>query len=195
MKPKLILLLLTVLLAGCIRYAPNVQIRPSAVPEKRLTKTAIAPSSAPGESGSGNDPWKICADLIDSEPVLMRVSELDHEEFSRRVRITYMIRDEAAVSAEIAARCMNGKVYVCESNDQQNCLEKLDFSTEPIELLSELCAQPELDGMIPAGAAIGWNSAYQWICQDGQAVPLRQIAEADAAGYDRSIWKEIPAPE
>ena len=195
MKPKLILLLMTVLLAGCIRYAPNVQIRPSAVPEKRLTKAAIAPSSAPGEPGSGNDPWKVCADLIDSEPLLMRVSELDHEEFSRRVRITYMIRDEAAVSAEIAARCMNGKVYVCEANDQQNCLEKLDFSTEPIELLSELCAQPELDGMIPAGAAIGWNSAYQWICQDGQAIPLRQIAEADAAGYDRSVWKEIPAPE
>ncbi len=195
MTLKRLLILIPIILCGCVRHDNNVLIRPSAVPSKVLTKTAIAPLSAPRVPGSDNDPWNDCTELVDTEPVLMKVSDIENEEFRRRIQITCMIRNEAADKTVIARRCMNGKVYICENNGQHFCLEKLDFSTEPPEVLSELCAQPELDGMIPASTAIGWNSAYQWVCRDGEAVLLRQIAEADAAGYDRSIWKEIPAPE
>ncbi len=195
MKLSRMLSLILIFLCGCIHHETNVQIRPSAAPDRTLTKTAIAPAAASRRPEPGNDPWAVCAELPDSEPVLMKVSKLENEEFRRRVQITFMIRNEAADTVSVASRCMNGKVYVCSAEEQQNCLEKLDFSTEPVESLAELCAVPELDGLVPALSAIGWNSAYAWICRDGEAVILRQAAEADAAGYDSSIWTEIPAPD
>ncbi len=195
MKLKRLLLLIPVILSGCVHHSNNVQILPSAVPAKVLTKTAIAPSSESHMPGSDTDPWKECADIVDSEPVLTAVSDLENEEFRLRVQITYMIQIDREETAVIGQRCMNGKVYVCEIKDRQNCIDKLDFSTEPKEVLKELCAKPEFEGMTPDTAAIGWNSAYQWICKDGEAVILRQAAEADAAGYDSSLWKEIPAPQ
>ena len=38
-------------------------------------------------------------------------------------------------------------------------------------------------------------SAYLWTCQDGQPVIAGPAAEVDSAGYDSSIWTEIPKGE
>ena len=168
---------------------------PSAVPEKRLTKTAIAPT-APVRNVSymGIDPWEECAGLSESDPVVQPVSELEPEEFRRRVQITFMVRNEDTETSSAARRCMNGKVYACLMNEDSNCIDKLDLSTEPNEAMELVCADPSLEGWILAPIVTG-QSAYEWTCNDGEPVLIGMRREPDAAGYDRSVWFEIPEPD
>lgn len=196
MKQILLLLLLLLLLCGCVRHDSHLNVRPSAVPGKILTKTAIPPqTSARSVTDPGNDPWEYCAAESDSDPVLLRVSELLPEEYRRRVQISFMIQNEDASSALIAQRCMGGKVYVCQTQEGRDCHSRLDFSAEPNETMLAICAYPEVEGAILTSAVVNWNTAYVWTCHDGKPVISGQEAEADAAGYDRSIWTEIPKPE
>ena len=144
---------------------------------------------------SPGDPWSQCAAEINSEQSLWKVADLAPEEFRRRVQITYMIQDPDIETSFIIERCMNGKVYTCLVNEKTNCVEKLDFSTEPNDTMIEICSNPELDNGILTSKVSGQNSAFEWICRDGAPFITRQIAEADPAGYDKSLWSEIPKPE
>ncbi len=144
---------------------------------------------------SSGSPWSECAAEIDSEQSLWKVSDLAPEEFRRRVQITYMIQDTDAETTFIIQRCMNGKVYTCLVNEKTNCVEKLDFSMEPNDIMIDICTNPELENGILTPRISGRNSAFEWICRDGAPVITRQIAEPDPAGYDRDLWSEIPKPE
>ena len=184
------------LLSGCVRHSADPNIRPSAVPGKRITKTAVPPQiSARSAIDPDSDPWETCEAETDSDPVLLRVADLVPEEYRRRVQISFMIQNEDASSALIAQRCMGGKVYVCQTQEGRDCHSRLDFSAEPNETMLAICAYPEVEGAILTSAVVNWNTVYVWTCHDGKPVISGQEAEADAAGYDRSIWTEIPKPE
>lgn len=183
------------LLSGCVRHSADPNIRPSAVPGKRITKTAVPPQiSARSAIDPDSDPWETCEAETDSDPVLLRVADLVPEEYRRRVQISFMIQNDAADSALIAQRCMNGRVYVCHAEEGKNCHDRLDFSTIPNEMMEAVCAYPELEGGTLPAAVVDRNSAYQWVCHDGQPL-IAGAAEPDRAGYDSAIWTEIPKPE
>ena len=187
--------LLIFFLCGCVRHGGDRFVRPSAVPEKRITKTAIPAGGIPERDLSGDDPWERCRVLINSESDLSAIAGLEPEEFRRRVQITFMVRDADAETSFILSRCMAGKLYACPVSESTNCLEPLNFSTEPNDRMKEICTDPALDGGILTTRMSGINSAFQWVCRNGEPVITAQIAEADAAGYDKSLWFEIPAPE
>ena len=168
---------------------------PSAVPEKRVTKTAIVPTAMTRNiTLPGTDPWEECAELSESDPIVQTVSELETEEFRRRVQITFMVRNEDTENTSIAKRCMSGKVYACLIDENNDCINKLDLSTEANEAMKLVCADPSLEGWILAPVVTG-QSIYEWACKDGEPVLIGLRREADAAGYDRSVWLEIPKPE
>ena len=184
-----------IFLSGCVTHRENVSIRPSAVPEKQLTKTAIAPSSAALEiSYYGEDPWEECEYITESSPSPLPVSDITSEEFRRRVQITFMIPNEETDSTFIAKRCMNGKVYACLMDGENNCSEPLDFSFEANETMQTLCEDPARAGQTLNVREMNRSSAYEWACLEGKPVLIGIRAEADAAGYDKALWKEIPAP-
>lgn len=167
---------------------------PSVEPQKRITKTAIPPETGTSDSlpDISSDPWQHCASVIVSNSFPEKVSEIEDEEFRRRIQITFMIQNEEADYTFIAERCMNGKLYVCQINGLNNCAEKLDFTTTPNDAMKNFCADEDMEGAILHPAALGINSAYEWRCHEGEAVITAQIAEPDTNGYDRSIWFEIP---
>ena len=189
------LLLTSFLLCGCGGRA-SYTIQPSAVPQKFVTKTAIPPVEETRDIVLPvvPDPWEYCAAVTVSDISLQKVSEIEDEEFRRRVQITFMIQDAEADLSFITDRCMNGKLYVCKLEGQKNCAQKLDFTMEPDDAMQAFCADAEKDGAILSSALIGFNSAFEWRCHDGNAVITGQIADADADGYDKSIWVEIPEP-
>lgn len=172
-------------------------VRPSAVPEKRVTKTAVVPAAKSAEPLSvlSDDPWERCSAVGNSAGLPIKIADIENPEYRRRVQITFVIRDEDAETSFIAERCMDGKIYTCLINGQANCAEKLDFSTEPNEAMKAFCAAPDLEGSLVSPVISGINSAYEWRCHEGNAFITAQIAAADAAGYDKSIWFEIPRPE
>ena len=192
----MLLIFICLALCGCVHHRGGSPILPSAVPEKHITRTSIPGNSAGGPAdAAGDDPWRQCTQIFSSEKELLKVSDLHPEEFRRRVQITFMVQDADAETSFIISRCMNGKLYACLVSEKTNCVDKLDLSTEPNDVMKEICADPELEGGILTSRLTGINSAYQWVCHDGKAVISAQIAEADSAGYDRSLWVEIPAPE
>ena len=195
MKNIFVFFLFMMLLSGCAGSSVS-KIQPSAIPEKRVTKTAIAPSakaSGPLQILS-DDPWERCGSVQNSESLPLRIADISNEEYRRRVQITFMVQDSEAGSTFVAERCMLGKVYNCLINGRNNCAQKLDFSTEPNEAMQDFCADPEMEGSIVSPVISGINSAYEWRCHEGTALITAQIAEADLNGYDKSIWVEIPAP-
>lgn len=177
--------------------AANYIIRPSAVPEKRLTRTAVVPAAKQADPLLllSEDPWERCAAAGNTESQPENVANIENDEFRRRVQITFLIQDQDAQYAFIAERCMEGKVYACRIDGKTNCAERLDFSVEPNEAMKAFCADPEMEGAILSPVISGINSAYEWRCHEGKALITAQLAEADAAGYDKSIWSEIPKPE
>ena len=196
---NLLLLLSFLLLCACTPRSAQV-IRPSAVPDRIITKTAMPAAEKSQEITNGNslpeipdsDPWAACASIGDSGVTVSTAADLSPEEFRRRVQITFMIQDPDLQDALTARRCMNGKVYVCHINDDNNCLMPVNFTAEPNQAMAEICKELK-DGVL-SDQAIPLNSAYAWGCQDGEAVILAQIREADASGFDPSVWFEIPAP-
>ena len=188
-------IILAVILCGCAEKGSYGGL-PSAVSQKTITKTAIPLDVKESNTlpDINSDPWQHCATVTVSNSSPKKVSEIENEEFRRRVQITFMIQNEALENTFIADRCMNGKLYVCLINGLNNCAEKLDFTTEPNEAMQAYCADEEMEGAILHPTIISVNSAFEWRCHDGAAVITNQIAEPDAYGYDKSIWYEIPAP-
>ena len=86
------LLLTSLLLCGC-GGRTSYTIQPSAVPQKFITKTAIPPLEETGDISLpvSPDPWQYCADVTVSGISLQKVSDIEDEEFRRRVQITFMI--------------------------------------------------------------------------------------------------------
>ena len=195
---KLLFLLSFLLLCGCSSRSAQV-IRPSAVPDRIITKTAMPAAEKSAETIGislpeipDKDPWTTCADKGDSRVMVSTAADLSPEEFRRRVQITFMIQDPDLQDTLTARRCMSGKLYVCHIDDDNNCLVPVNYSAEPTQTMAEICKELK-DGVL-TDQAIPLNSAYAWGCQDGEPVILTQIREADAAGFDRSEWYEIPAP-
>ena len=187
---KLLFLLAILFLCGCSPRAAQV-VRPSAVPDRIITKTAVSPVSGPSEP-KGEDPWAECGTAGNSGVTISTASELVPEELLRRVQITFMIQDPELPNALTARRCMNGKLYVCQIKDGTNCLEQIDLTAEANQSMQRICEEVK-DGIL-TDSAVPRNTAYAWGCQNGEAVIISQIREADAAGFDRTAWFEIPAP-
>lgn len=187
---KLLLLISVLLLCGCSPRASQV-IRPSAVPDRVITKTAM-PAAKKLPDIPEEDPWAVCAAAGNSGVTVSTAAELSPEEFLRRVQITFMIQEPELPNALTARRCMNGKLYACQIKDGTNCLEQIDLSAVPNQVMTRICEEVK-DGIL-TDAAVPRNTAFAWGCQNGEPVIISQIREADAAGYDRTAWFEIPAP-
>ena len=185
------------LLCGCGGHPSDRVVRPSAVPQKWVTKTAIPPLMKTTEPLAvlSDDPWEQCEALGITESTAENVAEIRDPEFRRRVQITLMIQEPDTGKSFIGKRCMNGKVYVCLIGPQTNCAERLDISVTPNEQMKAFCADPDREGSIVSPVVSGINSAYEWRCHEGTAQITAVLAEGDEAGYDRSIWFEIPKPE
>lgn len=95
---------------------------------------------------------------------------------------------KAQIQQMTMMRCMGGKPYGCFIGANLPCGKANPARRLPAA--KEWCAKnPEID-FIPAYIS-GHDSAYQWRCQSGQAVPEGPPASIDARGFFKQYWRPL----
>jgi hypothetical protein len=94
--------------------------------------------------------------------------------------------------AEIAlrgtvVRCVAGRVLACMTGANLPC-GKAD-ARRRIAAADAYCGQGHA-GDVPA-YVVGHATLYAWTCRDGEAVPVRAVAQADAQGFVATSWKAL----
>jgi hypothetical protein len=90
-------------------------------------------------------------------------------------------------------RCMNREVYACTVGANLPCAAKADIRREPAPALIDFCRQDPGAEIIPM-AVTGRATVFEWRCADARPAIVRQLAQADAAGYLANIWYPIDPP-
>lgn len=176
---RIFLTFIVLLLSGCVSHVSEENLRPSAVPEKIIIRESP-------------DPWEQCRLPGNKSSKVTMLNEIGNKELQMRAAIRLEIQPTEAESTIIAQRCMNGGLYVCNATMYVQCMDPVDFDSEPNEDMVMICSDPELEGVTLPPAVVGRNSAYEWQCTDGEPVITAQVLFGDADGYNENIWFEIP---
>lgn len=176
---RIFLTFIVLLLSGCVSHVSEENLRPSAVPEKIIIRESP-------------DPWEQCRLPGNKSSKVSMLNEIGNKELQMRAAIRLEIQPTEAESTIIAQRCMNGGLYVCNATMYVQCMDPVDFNSEPNEDMVMICSDPELEGVTLPPAVVGRNSAYEWQCTDGEPVITAQVLFGDADGYNENIWFEIP---
>jgi hypothetical protein len=87
-------------------------------------------------------------------------------------------------------RCMDGKVYGCFVGANIPCWSKANTDRTPTAAETEFCkTQPNADN-IPA-AVTGHETIYEWRCNNGTPVIVRQVFQVDSRGFVADFWHEL----
>lgn len=89
---------------------------------------------------------------------------------------------------------MDGEVYACNVGANLPCTEKADTSKKPNEGMINYCKENSNAEFIPAYAS-GRSTVYEWKCEGTKPEIVKQVIDADSAGYQKNIWYEISPPE
>lgn len=95
--------------------------------------------------------------------------------------------------AEIAersgsVRCAEGRVLACNAGANLPC-GKADARRD-IPAADAWCAANPGSDVVPAYVT-GHATLHAWSCQGGRAVPVRQVAHADARGFVAEYWRPL----
>lgn len=95
----------------------------------------------------------------------------------------------AALIAQLTVyRCDSGRMLMCTAGANLPC-GKANTARQLAAATHWCAANPDSD-FIPAYVT-GHNTAYQWSCHGGRAVP-GQKAALDDRGFFQSYWKPVP---
>lgn len=182
-------------LCGCVHHITEKDMRPTNIPGKVIVSAPALMDASENQILRENSPWDYCEkQIVSDELEVSSAAELTPTEFRERVLTRHQIQAEMADQTIITWRCMAGAVFTCNSSAYPQCGDKVDFSREPSEAMRQVCENADFDGLTLPSAVTGRNTAFEWICKDGEAVITQQAVEADGAGYNAAIWLEIPRP-
>jgi len=94
----------------------------------------------------------------------------------------------ALVARMTVYRCDAGQALICTAGANLPC-GKADTARH-LPAATQWCAVNPGADVIPAYVT-GHDTAYQWRCQGGQAVPGKRAA-LDSRGFFESFWKPLP---
>jgi hypothetical protein len=95
----------------------------------------------------------------------------------------------AALIAQLTVyRCDDGRMLMCTAGANLPC-SKADTAKQ-LTAATHWCADNPDAAFIPAYVT-GHDTAYQWSCHGGRAVP-GQAASLDDRGFFESYWKSVP---
>ena len=87
-------------------------------------------------------------------------------------------------------RCMDGQVWVCHFGANLPCQEKADTSQVPASALEDFCKANPTAEIIPA-AVTGRATVYEWRCNEGKPLIVRQVFQVDPRGFLADFWYEL----
>lgn len=90
----------------------------------------------------------------------------------------------------MAWRCMNHKILVCQFGANIPCMEKADISRMPTSGMVDYCKTSSTTDNIPAYVT-GRATIYEWRCKDGKPEVVKQLFKSDQQGYPTVYWYEL----
>jgi hypothetical protein len=144
---------------------------------------------------SYDDPFAYCAAVktIDAPDARYRVAAVPDAIAGGLQKAIGAPPADVAPFANSHWRCMGGKVYACTIGANLPCMAKADTGRTPRAALVTFCRQQPDAKVVPAYVS-GRETVYEWRCQRGAPVIEREVAQADARGFIKGIWYEIPPP-
>lgn len=94
----------------------------------------------------------------------------------------------ALVAHMTVYRCLAGQALICTAGANLPCGKA--NTARHLPAVSQWCASNPNADVVPAYVT-GHDTAYDWRCHAGQAVPGRRAA-LDARGFFESYWKPLP---
>jgi hypothetical protein len=90
-------------------------------------------------------------------------------------------------------RCMDGRVYACNSGANIPCGSKANTEKTATQAMLDYCAQFPNSSVIPMSIT-GHSTIYGWYCIQDTPEILNQIDTVDAAGYQSRNWQLVSGP-
>ena len=94
-----------------------------------------------------------------------------------------------AAPAVFPWRCMDGDVWACYPGANLPCY-KADTSREPTQASRDFCQEHPDEPGIPA-ADTGHGTIFEWACQGGVPVIIKQVDDVDPRGFITRYWYVI----
>jgi hypothetical protein len=168
----------------------------SACSSALITPDAGTPGSNPvSDQSTYTDPFTYCAAVgtIDAPDARYAGDKMPDSIVQAMVQ-QGIVSAEAPIEFQKNAvwRCMDGKVWVCHFGANLPCQEKADTSQAPTQAMIDFCAANPAADNIPA-AVTGRATVYEWACQDGKAVVVKQLFTPDAQGFLSDFWYQLAA--
>jgi putative hemolysin len=144
-------------------------------------------------SSSYSDPFAYCAAVgtIDTPDARYNGPEMPDAVIQAMLRQGIVSADAPLEFQQNAVwRCMNSSVWVCHFGANLPCLEKADTTQVPTAEMEDYCEANPTEESIPAYVT-GRATVYEWACQDGKPVVVKQLFSSDAQGYLADFWYEL----
>lgn len=154
---------------------------------------AAGPQPTPTKPLTFDDPFTYCAAVgtIDTPDALYTGPAMPDSIIQAMIAQGIVSADAPLEFQKHAVwRCMDSKVWVCHYGANLPCLEKADTSQVPTSEMEQFCTENPAADVIPAYVT-GRATVYEWKCQDGKPVVVRQIFTVDPQGYLADFWYEL----
>lgn len=150
------------------------------------------PSIEEGQSAY-NDPFAYCTAVgtIDTPDSRYNGAKIPNSIIQGMIRQGIISADAPMeFQQNMAWRCMNHKVWVCQFGANIPCMEKADISQMPTSGMVDYCRMSSTTDIIPAYVT-GRVTIYEWRCTDGKPEVVKQLFKSDQQGYPTVYWYEL----
>lgn len=153
--------------------------------------------SAPAAQAAFTDPFAYCAakgtiDKPGADYTGEALPEVLINAYKKAAGLESSSMPSEVFKQETSWRCMDGKVYACSVGANLPCQAKVSTDKTPSPAIVDFCkTSPDAD-VIPMSVT-GHETIFSWRCVKG-APEAKQVDEADAQGYMKSIWYELAQP-
>jgi hypothetical protein len=201
MSKRITVFLLTLLVIALSACAPEISTPPGSVQTRTATPTLslTATLTPTGETSVADayeytDPFAYCAAVGDlDQPDARYVGQQVPDVIAKALRKASGAAPDAPLDLFLQGsywRCMDGKVYGCFVGANIPCWSKANTDRTPTAAETEFCQTQPNAGSIPA-AVTGHETVYEWRCNNGTPVIVRQVFQVDSRGFTADFWYEL----
>lgn len=149
-------------------------------------------SSAASSSETFTDPFAYCAavgtiDAPDARFTGDKVPDVIVQGYKKAAGLENSTEPSDQFTKSTIWRCMDQKVYACNFGANLPCDSKADTNKEPTQAMTDFCKANQNADSIPMSVT-GHATIFSWHCAGDAPEVLKQMDEADAQGFVKSIW-------
>lgn len=179
------------------RRRQPLRIVPSSLALGIALASALSASPARSAGETFTDPFAYCKAVgtIDAPDARYTGAKMP-EDLAKALRAKFAAPVDSSLESWVNNsfwRCMDGRVYACNTGANLPCQEKADESRTASAGMIDYCQTNPVTDHIPAFVT-GRATIYLWSCTDGKPVVVRALTKPDARGYIANVWYDLTPP-